>query len=203
MGVLGVVTVGGLGFGAYWAYKKGLLADLLGGAGADAGGDAGGSGGTPFGPWLPASSPVVGKNSYEQILRDNWAYVSPWARANYQWVCAMIKQESGTQGSKARGSAGEIGLMQVKPATAAEMVTRGYGELSATESVMATDRGGVYFGCAYLQYLSGKKSDRAWITKAYNGGPGWESLSSSYKAAREIYYSEVLKKYNEMWGVSV
>lgn len=196
MGASGLILLAALAGGGYYAYRAGYLDKLF----AAAGNAAGGSGNTGGNVFTPASSPTVGKNEWEQVLFDNWQYVQPWARANYQWVAAMIQQESGSQGSRARGGAGEIGLMQVKPGTAQEMVNRGYGQFQATEAAMGSDAGGVYFGTAYLQYLSGIKSDRAWVTKAYNGGPGWESLSDSYKAAREAYLAGVTAKYKALYG---
>lgn len=197
MGAGRIIVAGAIVGGGFYAYKAGYLDSLFAAKSAPVGG---GQGGQLNGPFLPASQPATGLNRWEQVLLDNWAYVSPWARSNVKWVAAMIKQESGTQGSAARGGAGEVGLMQVKPATAVEMKNRGYGELAATVEVLGTDRGGVYFGCAYLQYLSGINPDRAWITKAYNGGPGWGQLGSAYQAARERYYTEVLAKFNSMYG---
>lgn len=195
MGTSGLIIAAALVGGGYWAYRQGYLDRFF----AAAGNDNKGSG--IFGDlFVPASAPVIAPNQWEQKLRDNWAYVSPWARANVQWVAALIRQESGTLGSAARGSAGEIGLMQVKPGTAEELRNRGYGQLAPTAAVMGTDAGGVYFGTAYLHYLSTIKSDRAWITKAYNGGPGWEGLSDSYKAAREAYYTAVAAQYSGLYA---
>lgn len=194
MSASGVILLAATAGGAFWAYRSGMFAQLLGSVSAAAGGQGDGS------VFTPASTPAQGANQWEQVLLDNWKYVQPWARTNYKWVAAMIQQESGSQGSRARGGAGEIGLMQVKPGTAQEMVNRGYGQFQATDAAMGTDAGGVYFGTAYLQYLSGIKSDRAWVTKAYNGGPGWESLSDSYKAAREAYLANVTAKYKALYG---
>lgn len=196
MGAGGLIIAAALVGGGYWAYKQGYLDKLF----AAAGNAATGSGNTGGNVFVPASSPAVAPNQWEQKLRDNWAYVSPWARANVQWVAALMRQESGTQGSAARGSAGEVGLMQVKTTTAEEMRNRGYGQLAPTSAVLGTDAGGIYFGTAYLDYLSGIKSDRAWITKAYNGGPGWESLTETYKAAREAYYKAVSAQYSGLYA---
>lgn len=194
MSASGLILVAALAGGGYWAYRSGKLASLLGSVATATGGQGAGS------VFTPASAPAQGANQWEQVLLDNWEYVLPWARANFQWVAAMIQQESGSMGSRALGSAGEIGLMQVKPGTAQEMVNRGYGQFLPTAAVMATDAGGVYFGTAYLQYLSTIKSDRAWITQAYNGGPGWESLSDSYKAARAAYLAGVTAKFKALYG---
>ncbi|QYZ71220.1 transglycosylase SLT domain-containing protein [Neotabrizicola shimadae] len=197
--------------GGWWAWQNGKLDGLLERLGL-----AGTSSPAPttgkdskdddnsVSPWWPISSDnlpsVGGGNPWESVLRRNWAVVSPWAKANYGWVAAMIKQESGSQGSAARGSAGEVGLMQVKPGTALDLYSRlGYRQFPATTEALATDAGGIYFGTSYLQYLSTIRADRAWITKAYNGGPGWEGLSDSYRAARETYYSEVLDKFRILY----
>lgn len=206
MGAGRLVVAGGIAVGGWWAWKAGKLDGLLQRLGIKAGTATG----IPeddednTSPWWPISSgnlPSLGSgNQWEAVLRRNWSVVSPWAKANYGWVAAMIRQESGSQGSAARGGAGEIGLMQVKPGTALDLYNRlGYRQFQATEATLATDAGGIYFGTAYLQYLSTIRADRAWITKAYNGGPGWEGLGDSYKAAREAYYAEVLDKFRNLY----
>lgn len=195
-----LAALGGAGFLAWrGGYVQPYLAKL--GIGVDSTG-SGTDAGEMYGPWQPASSPVTAPNRYEQLLRNNWSHVHQWARDNVQWVAAMIQQESGGNVT-ARGGAGEIGLMQVKPATATWMRDIGYGALAPTEAVLATEAGGIYYGTAFLQYLSKLGHDRAWIIKAYNGGPGWEGLGDAYKRARETYYSEVAAKQSQLYGADV
>lgn len=197
MGALDLAIFGGLGVGAWWAYKRGAFAGILGEAGAVSGG---GSAPAPENAGFQPGRPVTPGNQWEKVLLDNWGFVQPWARQNLQWVAAIIKQESGSQGSSARGSAGEIGLMQVKPATAEWMARAGWRELQPTSAVLGTDAGGVYFGTAFLDYLARTGKGRDWITKAYNGGPGFEELGASYVAAREAYLRGVAGQYAGLYG---
>lgn len=161
----------------------------------------------PQGP-LPAAEilPVLGNeeyisvNQWEAVLRRNWSDVHPWAQANHQWVAAQMKQESGGLGASAVSSAGALGVLQVLPATALQMFNSGYDKYPGTASALHTEAGGVYFGTAYLQYLSRINSSRAWITKAYFGGPGWEGKGPNYRKQCEDYFTAVNAQYSRLYG---
>lgn len=138
-------------------------------------------------------------NQWEERLVRQQYYVSPWAWTNRRWAAAIMKTESGSIGPGAVGSAGEIGLYQVKPGTAEQMYREGYTRFPATAATLKTEAGGIYFGTAYMDYLSKINSNRDWITKAYNGGPGWEGLGASYRGAREEYLRKVYANYDALY----
>ena len=191
---LGIVLLGG---SAFAAWKMGYLDPVIEavqpapvGQGAAAYPSPGASAKpVPVTP-LPAK---IGLNKYEIALVENDLYVSPWAAKNREWVAAIMRTENAGMNPKAVGSAGEIGVMQVKLGTATDLNRWGYNRLPATVENLSTLAGGIYFGTAYLDYIArtypGK--DRAWITKAYNGGPGWEGQSASYQRTREEYFAKV------------
>jgi len=192
-----IILLAGAGGALWWGAKKGYLSALLGGS-VSPGGGSSQAGGKP--PFWPSSSPAdIPLNQWEAILVREAANCSEWSKANRKWTAAIMKVESGYQGSAARGSAGEIGLMQVKPDTAAQMYANGYTHFIPNEATLATDAGGVYFGTAYLEYLSRIHPQRDWITKAYNGGPGFEGLGDAYVKAREQYLNEVTKTYENLY----
>ena len=73
---------------------------------------------------------------------------------------AVAKQESGfNQG--ARGAAGEVGIFQLMPGTAADLGVNPYSE---SENIQG--------GIAYLSQLYRQFGDWAKALAAYNGGPG-------------------------------
>lgn len=206
-GVGKVVLLAALGAAGWWGWKQGYVAPLLARLGLGGGSVAGGlppqpqSGSGQAGGLQPSAyAPGENANTWEAVLIRNASDCQPWAWANRQWAASIMKVESGGQLSSARGGAGEIGLYQVKPGTAAQMYSAGYTRYPATEATLGTEAGGVYFGTAYMQYLSGIRSDREWITKAYNGGPGFEGLGADYIAARVQYLAKVGEAFNDLYG---
>lgn len=156
---------------------------------------------------LPGADLPTGENIYERFLVDEWAQVSPWGRDNWRWVAAMIWQESGGRVSAIGDrdvEGASHGLMQVRLTTAQELAARGYNRHEPSSEVLRTAAGGIYFGTSYLQYLSELRADRDWITRAYNGGPGWESNGSRARTMTARYLSEVRHKYQSLYeGVTV
>ncbi|NOR63022.1 MAG: transglycosylase SLT domain-containing protein [Rhodobacteraceae bacterium] len=222
-----VLLLAGVSAAAFYAHKKGYLGEYLDPIKASASefwaGLSGDENGEQFADestgddnvvidGTGAVSPVViatsggvtdaaEANPFVRMLRENEYDLNPWSTQNLYWVAAICNQENRGRNPEARGSAGEIGVMQVKPSTAADLVRWGYTKYPATEEILSTVNGGLYFGTAYLEYLSKKNADRAWITKAYNGGPGFASLSADYVRAREAYLEGVERKYLAIRGV--
>lgn len=138
----------------------------------------------------PTETPT--QNRFVALIVNNPTDCHPWAWDNMAVTSAIIQVESGGNPG-AVGSAGEVGIMQVKPATAEQMAGAGYTRYPPTPDTLATIRGGLYFGTAYLQWLSEthRDADWEWIVQAYNGGPGFEAQSASYVAARRAYLTKI------------
>ena len=118
-----------------------------------------------------AHSAASGRNKEEAFLYDNLDVVEDWALRNITWVAAMMWAES-RGNPNAVSPAGALGLMQVMPATAGDLYKWGYKTYQPTVDNLKSVRGSIYFGTAYLEYLSEKSKDREWIARAYNAGPG-------------------------------
>ena len=98
-------------------------------------------------PWAPSPS------LEQQLIWDNWDEVAGWSRANPNWTAAMMRRESQGQ-LRAVSAAGALGAMQVMPPTARQMYNSGYTKYEPTREVLFTIEGALYFGTAYLEYLS-------------------------------------------------
>jgi len=181
-----------LGGGAYWAYKNGHLERLIDWArGYTAENDAS----LIYESNASGMSPVFGgadngMTTEETLLRSHWAEVQPWARANLKWVSAMMWQES-RGNTNAISHAGARGLMQVMPGTMGDLVRWGWDRYPADPTTLHLPNVGIYFGTAYLEYLSGRSSDRKWITRAYNAGPGGQRSDGSWPAETVDYLARI------------
>ncbi|QLQ19058.1 MAG: transglycosylase SLT domain-containing protein [Exiguobacterium profundum] len=140
-------------------------------------------------------------NAYEGVLRANWTFVQPWARANLAWTAAIMRVENaGLQPGAVGDNGAAHGLMQVHVPTAETCRRAGYVRFEATAAVLHTVEGGIYFGTAELDRLSKLGKPLDWIIKAYNGGAGWEGEGASYRAAREAYYKRVQRAFVELYA---
>ena len=87
-------------------------------------------------------------------------------------ACAVIKCESSWNAS-AVSSAGAVGLMQLMPETASDLVEMGLVDGTAWDADNLTDAAtSIEFGCAYLGYLTQNLSSTSEIVAAYNAGIG-------------------------------
>lgn len=87
-------------------------------------------------------------------------------------VCAIIKCESGWD-ANATSEAGAVGLMQLMPATAQELVDFGYVDGATYSPDNLTDPAtNIEFGCAYLRFLQGSLDTEDEVVAAYNAGIG-------------------------------
>lgn len=192
MNAMGAVIVGG---GVFWAYKNGHLDELLArllpkGQGVTI---------SPVSsPVSPSGKPSGNLTKEEQILLRNWADVQPWARKNAAWVAAMMYQESGGK-NNAVSHKGARGVLQVMPGTQGDIYKWGWRKYPADPNMLHIENIGVYYGTAYLQILSKTSSDKEWITRAYNAGPGgkltsgkWPRETIDYLAKIKIRYREIL-----------
>ena len=107
-------------------------------------------------------------------------------------VCAVIKCESNWDAS-AVSSAGAQGLMQLMPATAADLVDLGLvdgDEYDATDLLDPQDN--IEFGCAYLSYLQRNLSSTEEMVAAYNAGIGTvqEWIADGGNVPEDISYAE-------------
>lgn len=197
-----LVLVLAMGGGLFASYRYGYLNDFLARFGLETQ-----TGNVVPGP-VPGKGivPVLGDeetittNQWEALLLRNNLDCSFWAQSNRRWVAGQMKQESGSLGPNAVSSAGALGVLQVMPATASEMYGRGYTKYPATAAVLKTEAGGVYYGTAYMEYLSKINSSRDWITCAYFGGPGWQGKNAVYQKQCTDYLAAVRAQYTALYG---
>lgn len=202
---LAIVALAGA---AFWAYRLGYLDQFVDpvreawtdATGADGSGLAAQNAGS-FTPLVPAVTEVdpVTRNapSLEESLL--WRYngdVQPWAKRNRLWVAAMMWQES-RGNPDAVSSAGAMGLMQVMPGTMRDLHRWGWRKYDAEPALLHLPNVGIYFGTAYLEYLTRRGRDREWMTKAYNAGPGggddgsWPAETVDYLARITAHFNEI------------
>lgn len=136
-------------------------------------------------------------NGYDELIHDDAERLGLDARL----VKAVIAAESEFT-RRAKSPAGALGLMQVKPATAAEMGVSGRTLFDPAANIRA--------GTRYLAYLFSRAWERyhlrgvaytrapAWIIQrviaAYNAGPRWIKQRPVYRETRE-YVKKVLLYY--------
>lgn len=206
------VAILALAGAGWWAYQNGHLAPLLDRLGGNQADTVGADTRAGLFETMGGPSPVLAANDTgimrsdlnkeQRLVWDNSDVLSGWSKLNPNWTAAMIWVES--RGNvKARGPKTKwghaLGPMQVLPGTAKDLYGWGWNRFSPTQDVLLSAKGGVYFGSAYLEYLSRKNSDREWITKAYHGGPAgeakgmWGPKTQDYLAQVSARYKAITK----------
>lgn len=109
------------------------------------------------------------------LLHAGWPtpYTPPSTGLQSGLVLGLTRQESSFN-PDAISSSNAIGLMQLKPSTAADMVRRaGVPASAATAAGLHNPQNNLALGSAYLSYLQDKFGNVVpYMTAAYNGGPG-------------------------------
>jgi hypothetical protein len=147
---------------------------------------------------------VITVNPYEGMLRSNWVQVQPWARRNVGWAAAIARVENAQRNPALSGDNGTShGVYQVKTATAETCYRAGYTNHRATMATLKTIPGGVYFGTAEMDRLSKINPNLDWIIQAYNGGAGWQQMGAAYIRARGEYLQRVKRAYAALYGAGV
>lgn len=123
-----------------------------------------------------SAAPRLTASKEHDLLREHWADVSDWGRANVDFCAAVMRQESRGRAG-AVSSAGAAGLMQVMPATARDIAGRlGYDRYGPDPDRFAPNVS-IYLGTAYLEHLDAidptAGGSYEWIARAYNGGSKW------------------------------
>ena len=115
----------------------------------------------------------VGRNGIF-LLHSGWPvpYTPPATGIPSALVLGLSRQESNFN-PDAISSSNAIGLMQLKPATAGDMVRKaGVPASAATASGLHDPENNMALGAAYLAYLQDKFGNVVpYMTAAYNGGP--------------------------------
>lgn len=119
-------------------------------------------------------------------------------------ACAIIKCESNWDAS-ITSDAGAVGLMQLMPATSAELAEYGLVDGWTYDPSNLTDAGtNIEYGCAYLGQLQNQLGSTDEVIAAYNAGPGSveEWLQSGADITEAISFPETafyLKRVNETY----
>ena len=119
-------------------------------------------------------------------------------------TCAIIKCESNWDTS-ITSDAGAVGLMQLMPATSAELADYGLVDGWAYDPTNLTDAGtNIEYGCAYLSQLQSQLGSTDEVIAAYNAGPGSveEWLQNGGDITEVISFPETafyLKRVNETY----
>lgn len=110
------------------------------------------------------------------------------------FLMAVIQNESSFDPRK-RGSAGEVGLMQILPKTAA-WVAQQYGLEYDGERSLALPSINIWIGAALLSHLRQQFDAKGSLyLSAYNVGPGKLKKLIAQKTPPKIYVNAVLKRY--------
>jgi soluble lytic murein transglycosylase len=113
-------------------------------------------------------------------------------------VVAVIEHESRFNPTT-RGSHGEIGLMQIKPATAAWICqvnqTPWHGAMSLEDPVI-----NIELGTAYLAMMKERFSKRQFYLAAYNAGPGNIRRQIRQRSVPRHYAFQVMRNYRRFHG---
>ncbi len=202
--------------GLWWLYARGSLDGVLARLGIDTTGRAGtaikkawpvsldlsgltGIGGLTGTPALPKPAKSGGANKELELLRDNLDMVQGWAMRNLAWTAAMMHVES-RGNPDARSAKGALGVMQVLPTTANDVYRWGWDRMLPTTAALLSVRGSIYFGTAYMDYLSRTNTDREWITRAYNAGPGGKRSDGTWPPETERYVAAVRARFEATTG---
>ncbi|OGV37028.1 MAG: hypothetical protein A2X48_04230 [Lentisphaerae bacterium GWF2_49_21] len=158
----------------------------------------------------------LGRVTYDYFFRKNTydALIKEAARKYCIDSCllkAVIWKESRFN-PNAKGSSGEVGLMQIRPSTAAkEWAEFNHVDIEA-EGILFYPRVNIDIGAWYLsralkrwekyehreelalsEYNAGLKGMSSWRPKEYNG----EVLSKIRIKSTKLYVSDIMKKYNQ------
>lgn len=113
------------------------------------------------------------------------------------FLTAIIYNESSFN-PHAKGSSGEIGLMQILPSTAKWMAKKiNYQWKGITSLEMAKDN--IIIGSSYLHYLRSKYKDAQLYMAAYNMGPTNLKRALNAKIRPKDYTLAVMKRYLELY----
>lgn len=127
----------------------------------------------------------------EMILNRNRLFLSAWSEKNLFWTAAIMHVES-RGNPRAVSVAKAHGNMQVLLPTAKEIYAKGYTRFKPTIENLHREDGGIYFGTAYLEMMSKYNKGRDWTTRAYNGGPNFETNGNA--PAQTLKYLQAVEK---------
>jgi soluble lytic murein transglycosylase len=121
--------------------------------------------------FLGARGPAWFQRYYYPLrYRSEIAAAAGRHKVNPYLIAAVIKAESDFD-PVTRSSAGAVGLMQVMPKTAEDMVRKSLVETSVVEGKDLTDpAANVEYGAAYLRYLVDRYHEVETVLAAYNAG---------------------------------
>ncbi len=114
------------------------------------------------------------------------------------FVVAIIQQESRFKADIV-GSHGEIGLMQIRPKTAAWIAKKNNMDGSESESLFNPDVN-IKIGILYLGYLNKKFKNAKHSTAAYNMGPLNVKRIIASNRAPQIYHNQVFRHYKRFYN---
>ncbi len=115
------------------------------------------------------------------------------------FVASIIKTESSFD-PHARGTSGEIGLMQLMPKTAEYVAAKIKFKNFKAESTLKDPVKNIKIGVAYLNYLRQKFENTAYLyVPAYNMGPGNVMKNINKKQRPKEYSSRVIKNYESLY----
>ncbi len=151
------------------------------------------------------SAPQTGLGSVTNeynLLSANLEVVQPWASRNLVWVACLMEQESGGRvnitGPKTKyGYA--YGSLQVLLTTAEEIYRDGFTRYQPTKATLLSEKGGIYFGTAYLEMLSRRGRDKTWMAMAYHGGPNGEG-TAHWGPKTQAYAKNINAKFLKVTG---
>jgi len=140
-----------------------------------------------------------GNNQFNRYrVADAIIHESNEAGLDPLFVMALIQQESNFN-IKAKGSFGEIGLMQIKPDTA-KWISHLYKIPYRSKHDLYNPLTNIRIGVRYLSRLDNKFNRTQYSISAYNMGT--KKLKNSIKAKRlpKIYFSGIIKKYSKLYS---
>jgi len=126
------------------------------------------------------------------IAESNEAKVDPI------FVLSVIQHESGFD-NQVIGSHGEIGLMQVMPATA-RWLAEEYGIFYHDRNDLFDPVTNIQVGLSYISWLHHKYSRTKDLTSAYNMGPKHLRQALNEKRQPKDYYTKVMKNYVSIYA---
>lgn len=121
--------------------------------------------------FLAARGPEWFQKQYHPLTYESEIEASALRhRINPYLISAVINAESGFD-PRTTSSAGAVGLMQLMPATAKDLLERGLVSASAVEGKDLSDpAANIEYGTAYLRYLVDRYHEVETVLAAYNAG---------------------------------